>query len=255
MTHPFRIWLLCLATLAATTAVAQNADIDNSHQAIQIVNDYYRMLNLQARRNDSVLYIESRIVRRGGHDTLFMRRWIGAGLRFRIEFSAADTLQRGLFSDGRHYFEDYDPDNGGWRSVNTNHYHNAVDRFDYRGPLYQWQMHGYDLIYEGSATFEGVPVERVGARNPDQYDRHYYFERDSRLLFLYTENDSIGGTPATLQPLNRVDWHAYHEYQPLGGMLLPSAESYQYDGSITLIFHQSRYVAADERLFTQRKRP
>ena len=52
-----------------------------------------------------------------------------------------------------------------------------------------------------------------------------------------------------------MDWHAYHEYQPLGEVLLPSVESYQYQNSIVLIFHKARYVANDERIFIQRQLP
>lgn len=250
--RPFLCLLLLLTLLMSGRTQPTE---DGLKKAAEVVNDYYRMLNLESICADSILFIDSRIVHRGSTDTLHMLRWIAPGQRMRIEFTADDTLQRCYFSDGRHIYEEYDPEKNGWRSINGDTYHDAVDRYDYRGPLFQWQLRGLDLIYEEPITFEGVPAERVSTHHPEQYDRHYFFERASRLLFMYTESDSIGGKPPTLPPRGRVDWHAYHEYQPIGNAMLPSVESYQYQGIITIIFNTIRYVRYDERLFTERKRP
>ena len=139
--------------------------------------------------------------------------------------------------------------------MNAETYYDAEQAYDIYGPLYQWRLRGEDLTYEGVARYKDQPVIRIGARSPSHYDRHYYFEQGSKLLFLYTESDSVAGEPLPLKTRNRVDWHAYHEYQPLGEVLLPSVESYQYQNSIVLIFHKARYVANDERIFIQRQLP
>lgn len=247
------IALLITATLCLA-ASAQDTPSPNEAKAGQVVEDFYRVLNLEALQGDSLLFVESHIVPRGQTDTLIMRRWAGPRHRRRVELWFQDTLQMCLFSDGRTYFERYRNDEG-WKSIHAEKYHDEVQAYDIYGPLYQWQLRGDDLTYEGTVTFHGQPVERIGVRNPQHYDRHYYFEKESKLMFLYTESDSIGGEPATIAPRNRVDWHAYHEYQPLGEALLPSVESYQHQGAITLLFHHARRVAFDDRIFTQRQLP
>lgn len=244
------ILLLCL-TLSLS---GQEAGDASEGRAATVVADYYRTLNLGSLRADSLLFIESRIVGRGDTDTLVMRRWSGPQHRRRVELWHRGALQMCLFSDGRTYYECYHIDRG-WRSVNADDYFEEAQQYDSYGPLYQWMLRGESLRYEGSALLRDDTVERVGARSASHYDRHYYFEKESKLLFLYTESDSINGEPTVIPPRNRVDWHAYHEYQPLGTALLPSVESYQHHNNITLIFHKARYVAYDERIFTQRQTP
>lgn len=248
-----KIAILTLWAAVATAAAGQEALYSPDGKASQVVADFYRALNLGALQVDSLLYIESRIVPRGQTDTLVMQRWAGPRQRQRMELWYDGVLQQCLFTDGKTYYECYHIGEG-WKSVNAESFYDEALGYDFRGPLYQWYLHGNELRYEGSVLFEGQPAERIGVRNPTRYDRRYYFERDSKLLFLYTESDSIGGEPVPVAPRNRVDWHAYHEYQPLGAMLLPSVESYQHNGSVTFIFHRAQYVAPDEKLFTQRKR-
>lgn len=254
MRHLTSPLVLLFAASLWLQASAQEIPSQEDRKAAQVVDDFYRMLNLDSLRTDSILYIESHIVPNGHTDTLTMRRWTATRHRQRVEFWYQGILQMCLFSDGRTYYESYREEEG-WKSVNRSDYYDAVEIYDIHGPLYQWREHGEELTYEGTVLFEGNRVERIGSRSPLHYDRHYYFEQESKLMFLYTESDSIGGEPSPITTRNRVDWHAYHEYQPLGNILLPSVESYQHQGSITLIFNRASYVALDERIFTQRQMP
>ena len=247
-TYIFLLFWLTLPFLASGQAST------SEHKADSIVDAFYRTLNLEALRSDSLLYVESHIIPRGQTDTLIMRRWAGPRQRRRVELWYQGQLQMCLFSDGRTYFDHYRDDEG-WKSVNAEKYYDEIQAYDIYGPLYQWRIRGEELTYEGIAWYNEKPVVRIGARNSSHYDRHYYFEQGSKLLFLYTESDSINGEPLSIPTQNRVDWHAYHEYQPLGEVLLPAVESYQHKNNITLIFHKARYVANDERIFTQRQNP
>lgn len=246
---PILLLLCCSFTLRG-----QEGDYVPEGKAAEVVSAFYRTLNLEALRTDSLLFVESRVVIRGDTDTLIMRRWCGPRHRRRLEMWHNGGLQMCLFSDGHTYFERYKVSDG-WKSINAEDYFDEAQVYEVYGPLYQWYLQGDELTYEGTVQFRDNRVECVTARSASHYDRRYYFERDSKLLFLYTESDSINGEPTPIPPRNRVDWHAYHEYRPLGLALLPSAESYQHDNSITLIFHQARYVAYDERIFTQRQKP
>lgn len=253
MRHTTYLFLLLWLT-TPLFSMGQAVVDDAEAEAAATVDAFLHTLNLEARSSDSVLFVESHIVPRGQTDTLIMRRWAGQQHRRRIEVWYEGRLQMCLFSDGHTYFESYQRDEG-WRSINDEKYYDEEQAYNIFGPLYQWQLRGEDLRYEGTAYLNDKPVVRISARSPSHYDRHYYFEKESKLMFLYTESDSIAGEALPLRTRNRVDWHAYHEYQPLGEILLPSAESYQYKNSITLIFHKARYVANDDRLFTERQIP
>ena len=245
--------LLLWLTLSLS-ALAQEASAIAEERAAATVDAFYRTLNLASLRTDSILFVESHIVTRGQTDTLVMRRWAGQQHRRRVELWHKGIMQMCLFSDGRTFFESYKSDEG-WKSINSEKYYDKAISYDIFGPLYQWQIRGEELTYEGVAYLQNKPVIRIAARNSTHYDRHYYFEQDSKLMFLYTESDSINGEPLSVRGRNRVDWRAYHEYQPIGSALLPSVESYQHKNSVTLIFHKARYVATDNRIFTQRQLP
>ena len=248
----FRILSIALLFCLALPLSGQEANHVPEGKAEEVVADYFRTINLEALRSDSLLFVESRIVGRGDTDTLIMRRWCGQRHRRRVELWYHGELQMCLFSDGRTYYESYHVDEG-WKSVNAETYFDAAQPYDIFGPLYQWYLRGEELQYDGTVLYHDEPVECVSSRSAMHYDRRYFFEKKSKLLFLYTESDSINGEPSPVTPRNRVDWHAYHEYQPLGTVLLPSVESYQHNKNITLIFHKVRYVAYDERRFTQRQ--
>ena len=47
------------------------------------------------------------------------------------------------------------------------------------------------------------------------------------------------------------DWHAIHEYQPLGNILLPSVESYQMKGDMVYHFSRGRYLPIDNKIFNE----
>lgn len=246
----YLLLLLCVTT--PLLAVRQEPPHNDEERSAATVEAFLHTLNIASVRTDSVLYMESHIVPRGETDTLIMRRWAGMQHRRRVEMWYKGELQMCLFSDGHTYFERYDTKEG-WKSINNEKYFNEAQSYEIFGPLYQWQLKGEEFTYEGIAYLKNRPVVRIAARSPSHYDRHYYFELESKLLFLFTESDSINGEAVPIKTRNRVDWHAYHEYQPLGQMLLPSIESYQHKNSITLIFHKARYVEPNEKLFTQRQ--
>ena len=241
-----KILLLLLAVPLLTHGQEGVADT-----AAQVVGAYLRSMNCDALRSDSILYIESKIAVRGSGDTVTMRRWFGTGNRMRIEIWHRGRLERCQYSAGRQIFHSYTSNEGKWKIVARDTYYDITQPYRFSGPLYRWEMQGEELTYLGGGLFEGRPIDRVEARNGNHYDRTYYFDRGSHRLFLYTESNRVNGEDMTSEGKLRVDWHMYHEYISIGGMLLPRSESYQHQGEITLIFHTPRYIATDQRLFTQ----
>lgn len=243
-------YLLVLLTLGifAHGAKAQQSN-DTNQRASSIVASYYSILNYDAIPKDSILYIETHIVQRGSTDTLLMLRWFAVPQYNRIEIWDQNVLLTGYHSDGKSSFREYDTTLHMWKDINSDTYLDKVAPYDFHGPLYHWQNHGVELQYDGEYKFEGHPVYRISAKSPQTYDRKYLFEKETGLLFLFTESDSIDGNALARKGNRRKDWHAYHEFQPLNTIVLPSQESYQYNSTITLISHKAKFIGFNQKLF------
>lgn len=217
-----------------------------------IVQQYYNLLNYDGLRNDSILYIETIIYKRSNPtDTAIMKRWFLAPNKARAELWHGDTLLEGAYSDGKTIFREY---RLGilthWTRVADSRYYNIAPNYDFRGALYHRKADAVKLKYEGIWDFNGNPVYRIFVDTPYKYCRNYLFEKESGLLFLIQETNQHSEYTSH-QAYDHPDWHAYHEYQPLGDVLIPSVESYQMDGDVVYYFSKSRYVPMNMDIFTK----
>lgn len=241
-----KVLFVVLLLLTVRCAVAQNHQYVED-TAARIINRYLRMLNYEALRGDSILYIKSAIVQRDfPSDTTWMLRWV-QGNKFRVEVWAADTVQVGLLTDGVH-FQEYNTIAKIWQPMSSFDYYDDAIPYDYRGPLYNWRTLGRTAQYAGEYTFQGHPVDRVFVSGPFVYDRYYLFEKESGILFMYTESETMDGEQRS-DLSNHVEWRAYHEYTPLGMSLFPSVSSYLSQGSLVVIHDTVSYLPPKEVIF------
>lgn len=244
--------LLCLLLgVGCHIAIAQQtAAIDS---ATMVVDRFLKILNYEAIRNDSILYVESTITTRNDTgDTLWMRRWFLWPNLNRTELWHEGVLKFGLVSNGHGRYRRFDPDKRIWKDAQEFSYVDQAMAYDYRGPLYRWNMNGLELIYQGEWNYNSNKVYRILIKDPSRYDRYYMFEKESGLLFLIKELETQGDDVMTSDI--HVDWRAYHEYMPFGRSILPSVESYQKGPSITIIHHSYSYLPVDTTIFNRDKR-
>lgn len=219
--------------------------------AAWIIDRYLAKLNYGPLKPDSMLYIESVIVNQGDPtDTVFLRRWFAHPEYSRVEIWRNNKLIEGLYANGTDEYRRYDTIRHAWGSKTRADYFDFIEAYDYRGPLYHWRTNGSEITYQGEVDFQGQKVYNVFVAAPFHYDRFYLFEKESGLLFMFTEADHVWGDER-INPNLHVDWRAYNEYMPVSGMLLPYVESYQKDQSITLVRHYMWYEPLDLKLFNR----
>lgn len=238
--------LLGVILIMAQQSWAQSPIKDS---AAIIVDKYLDMINYNGIRSDSILYIETTIVSDNQlEDTLIMKRWFFPKGNTRLEFWQYGKRQTCFHSNDDKIFRKYDTIAHAWTSETKDTYHAECDRYNYYGPLYKWEISGVELIYRGVSSFEGSPIYVIHVECPEHYDRNYFFEQNSGVLFFVQEFPTIEGKPMTKYD-SQVDWRAIHEYKPFGESLLPSVESYQYHGVISILRHTYKYVAYNKDIF------
>lgn len=240
--------ILLFALLFASASWGQN-QLSNADSARLIIDKYLEILRHDAIKADSMLYIESIVVSRSNtDDTCVLKRWYLAPNCYRVELWNRDTLLFGLMTDGLTIHKRITKDEKRWEDISISEFMDLFPGYDFHGPFAHYKVLGWDIRYEGIWNFNGHEVYKIFVQAPHYYDRYYLFEKESNLLFLIDEQETL--EPNTyVQDSSHVDWRAYHEYTPLGFALFPSIESYQIDGEITTIFSNIRYVAKDEKIF------
>lgn len=243
------VFLLTIAGLCSANAQNSNAETDS---AIAIVTKYMNLLNYDALKSDSILYIETNIYKRSNsHDTAILKRWFMQPNLFRAELWHGDTLLQGCYSDGRNIHKEHNlsflP---GWTEVAPSRYYTIAPGYDFRGALHYWKDDGTELRYDGIWDYNGHNVYKIYAESPERYNRYYYFEKESGLLFLIEETQKHSAY-SNHQAYDHPDLHGYHEYQPLGNVVLPSIESYQMGGDVLLYYSSFRYIPIDKTIFQQ----
>ena len=219
--------------------------------AEMVVSNFYALTGTADLPPDSILFIESRIVNRGATDPVTMLRWFASNHRFRLELRRGDTLLSAIYGDAQSRFRTSSYQQPGWHDCKAENFFDEAMSYDFRGPLFNWQNRGCELKYLGQFDFQGHPVYAVEALCPNAFGRRYLFEKNTGLLVLFTEDSLVFGDKATHgQLVNRVDWHAYHEYQPLGGRIFFSSESYQREHIIVLLTHQMRFIPFRKEFFS-----
>lgn len=249
-----RALILILLTAVAVVARSQNEETDRSDidSAAIVLERYLSILNYEAIRSDSVLYIESHAFsQRNPSDTIVMKRWFLPESNYRTELWHGDTLEIGLYSNGYDTFMRYDAKKKLWFKVDVSQYYDHFNAYNFHGPFHQWKNNkkNIQLRYDGVWNFNGNQAYRIFVSQAEMFDRYYMFEKESGLLFMYDQLDSY--KDFSRDETTHVEWRAYHEYTPLGASLFPSLESYQYEDDIVVTHHAYRYIAKDMKYFTE----
>lgn len=235
-----------VALLFIAQSWAQSSPQDS---ASKIVDHYVSLVNHKSIRSDSILFIETAIVNDSHtEDTLIMRRWFLPPNNNRVEFWQNGKRQTCYHSNGEKIYRKYDTIANAWTSEAADSYYMECSNYDYHGPLYDWRNNGNELFFRGESDFEGTPIYVVHVEGPSHYDRNYFFEKSTGLLFFVQEFPTIEGKPMTAHG-SQVDWRAFHEFTPFGNSILPTQESYQHQGIITVMKHTYKYLAPDKTIF------
>lgn len=161
-------------------------------------------------------------------DTLVLTRKFYFPQYSYVVLSYRGRILDGLFSDGTTFLA-YDTTENAWIVSSQSRYEEKLAGYDMRGPLFNWKNRNVKLQYRGISILEGNEVYQIFVDDPQRDYRNYLFERSSGNLFLIVERQS------ERKKVRSVDWRAIHEYTPVGDFIFPTLESYQSDGSITVI--------------------
>ena len=247
--------LACLthAHSQVATDTAQTPSIQgDTAMAARIIDNSLGYLNFDYLLKDSILSVVSYVVDRSHpNDTITIYRWYAANRQSRIEMWQNNRMEDAYFSNGKGIFRRFTSGRREWSDLTQISYYDLTSALDIRGALYEWRSKGSEPSYMGEYEYNGHPVYRVFVTSPEIYDRNYFFEKETGLLFILTEEDHIFGDSKPATNAHRVDWRAWHEFTPFHGCLLPSIESYQIQGQIVVIHHYYKLEAYNKKLFTE----
>lgn len=249
MNRPLLLWAIILVLLPCGAQCQKSPQVTDSAELI--MNRYMDLMNFDAIRMDSILYMETYIYyMTRPNDTAILKRWYLPPNMHRAELWHGDTLLEGAYTDGKAVFREYNKELlDGWTRIAMSRYYNIAPGYDFRGPMYNWKANGSELTFKGMWKFEGNDIYRILVETPDKYNRYLLFEKESGLLFLIEETNQhseYSNHKAYAHP----DLHAYHEYQPIGTVLLPSVESYKVDGDVLFHYTHYQYIKKDLKIFT-----
>lgn len=244
-----RIGILLLLACLGCGVKAQNHEY-TVDSAELVVKQFLKMQDFNKLSKDSILYMETYIYYKSNpKDTAVLKRWYMKPNRFRAELWLRDSLIEGCYTDGKEIHRQLNPTmKMGWVDVTPEFYYKDENQYDIRGALHNWKADGATLKYTGIWDFNGHPVYRVLVETPNRYNRYYLFEKESGMLFLIQETDERSEY-SSHEVYSHPDWHAYHEYQPVGPLLLPSVESYQVGNDMVYYFSHFKIIAADMKVF------
>ena len=222
-------------------------------RAIAIVDNYLRKIDFEKSHNDSVLAVVTHVIDRSHpYDTITIYRWYMSPRYNRTEIWQDGKLQDAYHSDGVKLFRKFHTVRREWANLTPDSYFQVSQPLDIRGALYGWRAKGAEIYYAGEVLFQGKKVDRVFATMPEVFDRYYYFERETGMLGLLVEEGHIYGDREPAKNAVRVDWHAWHEFVPVGEHFLPGEESYQVgESQIVILKHSYHYEAPNVKLFTE----
>lgn len=255
-----RAHLIILALVCMACAYGQTPDSSKTFtppegdtaKAAQIINNYLGFVDFTPLLADSTVAVVSYVVERSHpKDTITIYRWYAANRMTRIEMWQKGKMQDAYHSDGRNLFRRFIQNHREWVDLMPSTYYNLTQALDIRGALYNWRGKGAEAVYVGEYTYKNHPVYRVFVSSPEIFDRNYFFEKETGLLFILTEENHIFGDIDPTENALRVDWRAWHEFTPFKGFLVPSIESYQIKNQIFIIHHYYHLEPMSKGLFTE----
>lgn len=244
--------LLLTATYGAKAQATAPASEEAIAQGIKIVERYLEMVDFQREKTDSMLYVESKVVDRSHpKDTMTIYRWYMAPRYMRVEIWQNGRINDGYYTDGTTIFRKFRESTRDWADTPQDNFVKRTTPLDIRGALYDWRSKGSEISYAGEYTIEGQKVDRIFVQSPGVFDRYYFFEKKTGLLFMTTEMESTLEQNEIAKNAVRVDWRAWNEFTPVHYFMMPSVESYQYDGQIVIIHNKYRYLPKQTKLFSE----
>ncbi|MBR3725803.1 MAG: hypothetical protein IKN11_10505 [Bacteroidales bacterium] len=230
---------------------ANNIIEGDTAMAAQIIDNYLSFLDFEPLLKDSMLHVVSWVLERNHtDDTMTIHRWYGPNDKTRIEMWQKGKMKDAFYSDGK-VFRKFSSSRREWLDLSRHSYYDHVMSLDIRGALHKWRSKGAEAYYKGEYTYNNHPVYRVFVTSPDIFDRNYFFEKETGLLFIVKEENHIFGDIEPAENAILTDWRAWHEFIPFRGCLLPSIESYQVDDEIIIIYHNYSLEAYKEDAFSQ----
>ena len=240
--------LLLFALLPLTLQAQDSAEV--------VVNRYLRMLNYEELPQDSTLVMETTISFHGSNDTFTLRRWFTPPTMMRVEVWRGNNQTDGYCTNGGDRHREYVSRAGWWRDMEHSLFHEKIAAYDFRGPLYNWQMFGTQLTYKGAAMAKRPRLQVVRAEQRNNYTRYFFFDEQSGLLVLMQEKDETPVNNMNDQVLKQVhtqpiEYKVVHEYLPMGKSLIASQESFMREGLLTIMETKARFIPRDNLIFNK----
>lgn len=226
------------------------AQTDTFDTAWTVVERYRNMLHYDALPKDSMLVMETTATIHGQPGNFLIKRWFVAPDKIRVEVWDEDSLTAGYCTNGADRYREYSPSKEWWSDLSAEAFALRMEPYDFRCPLHDVDTAETTLTYAGSTTLRGFPLQAVKAEQKGVYSRYYLFEEQSGLLLFIIETDEMTGT-TLVRKYSHSDWKAFHEYQPVGGSLIASEESYQREGRLTIMKTTAHFERIDALLFNQ----
>jgi len=256
-----RLIFLAAFTLACLTGSVAQSQTDSTlftmpegdtAMAARIIDNYIGLINFDHLLTDSILAVKTYVVDRSyPDDTITIYRWYSNGNKNRIEMWQKRRMEDAYFTDGKKKFRRFSGTRRVWMDLTQMSYYDLTMPLDIRGALYSWRAKGAEATCLGEYTYNERPVYRVFVASPELFDRNYFFEKETGLLFLLTEDEHLYGNSDPAANSKRVDWRAWHEFTPINGCLLPTIESYQIKGQVIIMHHYYHFEPNNNALFTQ----
>ena len=221
-----------------------------------IVNRYLHLLNYEELPQDSTLVLETTITFHGSNDTFTLRRWFTPPTMMRVEVWRGNQQTDGYCTNGGDRHREYISRAGWWRDMDHSLFHEKIAAYDFRGPLYNWQLFGTRLSYKGVVMAKGQRLQVVSAEQRNNYTRYFFFDEQSGLLVLMQEKDETPVNNMNDQVLRQVhtqpiEYKVVHEYLPMGKSLIASQESFMRDGLLTIMETKAHFIPRDNLIFNQ----
>lgn len=243
------IIMLLISVIGIVKAQGSGGVMDSAEM---VVSRFLKMQDINKLSKDSIIYMETYIYYRSKpQDTAVLKRWYMKPNLFRAELWLGDSLVEGCYTDGKRIHRELKPSmKMGWVDVTPELYYTDAEQYDVRGTLHSWRANGSELEYSGIWDFNGHPVYRILVKTPEKYNQYYLFEKESGMLFLIQETDERSEF-SSHKVYAHPDWHAFHEYLPVGPLLLPTIESYQVDDDMMYAYTKYRMIRADMTVFQE----